>query len=55
MHLSNRKHKVLGIGSKKPKSQIDFAGDVEVWDIAGTKNIFLNQEVVVRMVSLIGF
>lgn len=50
---SATKHKLLGIGYKK--TQIVFAGDVGVWEITGTKNIFLNQEVVVGVVSSVGF
>lgn len=50
---SATKHKLPGIGNKK--SQIVFAGDVGLWEIAGTKNIFLNQEVVVGAVSSVGF
>lgn len=45
--------KLLGTGNKN--TQIVFAGDVGVWEIAGTKNIFLIQEVVVGVVSSVGF
>lgn len=46
---SATKHKLLGTGNKK--SEIVFAGAVGVCEIAGTKNIFLNQEFVVGVVS----
>jgi len=50
---SATKHKLPRIGDKR--SQIVFAGDVRVWQRAGTKNIFLHQEIVVGLVSLVGF
>lgn len=34
---SATKHKLPGIGNKE--SQLVFAGDVGVWEVAGTKNI----------------
>lgn len=35
--ISAAKHKLLGMGNKE--SELVFAGDVGVWEVAGTKSI----------------
>lgn len=49
---SATKHKLPGIGRKK--NQPAFVGDVGVEELAGTKSIFLSQEVV-GVVTSVGF
>lgn len=50
---SATKHKLPGIGSKK--NQLAFVWDGGVEEIAGIKDIFLNQDVAVGMVTSVGF